>query len=55
MMVQMTPSQLILKLFWDNERPASSNVTLKKRKKVHWGDIQQVGWLADVLDVLDAI
>jgi hypothetical protein len=29
----MTPTQLVLKLYWDSERPASSDFTLGKRKK----------------------
>jgi hypothetical protein len=29
----MTPSQLVLKLSWDSERPDSSDFTLGERKK----------------------
>jgi hypothetical protein len=32
-MVQMTPFRLILKLSWDNEKPASCDFALGKRKK----------------------
>jgi hypothetical protein len=32
-MVRMTLSQLVLKLFWDNEKPASSNFIIWKRKQ----------------------
>jgi hypothetical protein len=41
-MVRMTLSQLILKLYWDNERLASSDFTPRQRKKV-WGNIRQTG------------
>jgi hypothetical protein len=29
----MTPTQFVLKLSWDSERPASYDVTLRKRNK----------------------
>jgi hypothetical protein len=32
-MVLTTPSQLVLKLFWDRERPASSDFASSGRKK----------------------
>jgi hypothetical protein len=32
-MVRTTPSQLVMKLSWDNERLASSEVTLRQNKK----------------------
>jgi hypothetical protein len=32
-MIQAIPSQLVLKLSWDNTRPGGSDFTLEKRKK----------------------
>jgi hypothetical protein len=32
--VGRTPTQLVLKLSWDSERPASSDFTLGKRKNI---------------------
>jgi hypothetical protein len=33
MMVRMTPYRLVLKLYWDSKRSASSDITVRNRKK----------------------
>ncbi len=44
-----------LMLSWDNERLASSNFTLRQRKKVRRGDILRIGRVANPLAVFSAI
>jgi hypothetical protein len=53
-MVRTVPYRLILKLYWDNKRPASLDFTLGKRKKVHWDDIWQMGLVVNCLDAFIA-
>jgi hypothetical protein len=47
-MVRTTPSQLILELYWDNERPANDN---HYREKITLGQHPAMGRAADCLDV----
>jgi hypothetical protein len=49
-MVLMTPSQLVLKLSWDNQMPANSDFTLGQRNTASLlVDIWQIGQVTDGL------
>jgi len=51
-MLQMTPSQLVSKVFWVRLLSASSPVTVDKQEIVHWCQIRQVGQVVDRPDAV---